>query len=210
MKVGIYGCSFSYGARSNNYISWVNSFAKLRPDLELYNYANAGSSLMYSIEVFEDTKHLYDKTIFQITLPGRLTYYYKDNIRWHELLEPHPDGYMYLPHSVADKHMACLHPAEDIDRKFIEDYYTRRSIHTVNLEHNALAEYAHKHSSFAFAQFHGDNYTEQRYTVLQDLISVDQLQSYKSDFIDEPDLPGHFNKQGCNWQANWINNSIDF
>lgn len=207
MRVAVYGCSLSYGVKANEYISWVNYFTKLRPDLTIDNYANSGSSLLYSIEAYEDTHKMYNKTIFQITLPNRITYYKDESIDWQEILTPHEDGYRWIDLKNSNKYFKFLNSYSIEEKQFVKDYYTRRSVKTLNLEHEIFSDYIKSKPDFVFAHY---SPSTDKFPVVSAALSTEQFENYKIDFKDDSTAIGHFNKQGCEWQAHWVNSLIDF
>lgn len=69
MKVGIFGDSFAANRIGNDTKSWVDIIAE---KYKVTNYAQAGTSLFYSISLFEQYQHTFDKVIFVVTSPGRI------------------------------------------------------------------------------------------------------------------------------------------
>lgn len=81
IKIGIYGDSFGAGfahkiSKSMQdhvaYIgdSWVEILSKT---YQVTNYCEFSSSLVHSANTFVNTHHLYDKVMFLVTCPGRIT-----------------------------------------------------------------------------------------------------------------------------------------
>lgn len=70
-KIAIFGDSFAKHIMPDNPTpSWAQILAQ---DYKIDNFGEMGSSLFYSIELFLKNQHLYEKVIFCITSPGRLT-----------------------------------------------------------------------------------------------------------------------------------------
>ena len=69
MKIGIFGDSYAANRIENDTKSWVDIIAE---KYEVTNYASAGTSLFYSMSIFEQYQHRFDKVIFVVTSPGRL------------------------------------------------------------------------------------------------------------------------------------------
>ena len=77
MKIGIFGDSFG-----DDYNLWPNPYSGVGPswvdylrnhDIEIDNYSCGGTSLFYSYQRFISTCQNYDKVIFLVTAPGRIS-----------------------------------------------------------------------------------------------------------------------------------------
>lgn len=199
MKLGVYGCSFSYGARSNDYVSWADKLIELRPEFEIDNYSNSGSSLMFAVEVFESTRHLYDRTIFQVTFPFRRTRYKLNDVNWTDLLIPNNKQRKFdmyeidqIVFNVDKEELTMINPA------------------TEYLNHRILVEYTKNHADFVFGQYRYDEVDTADIPYVDDVLTAEQIESFKSDNQGDPHLPGHFNSAGAYWMAQWIDKQIDF
>lgn len=86
MRIGVFGDSFAsekmqchktYPNFSVPGTAWCNL---LKTDFEIENFAEAGSDLFYSFNLWRKNKHKFDKTIFVITGPFRLQVKANDNV----------------------------------------------------------------------------------------------------------------------------------
>lgn len=77
MKIAVFGDSFG-----DDYTIWPNPYTGVGPswvdylrdqNIEIDNYACGGTSLFYSYQRFISTYTKYDKIIFMVTHPGRIT-----------------------------------------------------------------------------------------------------------------------------------------
>ena len=68
MRIGIFGDSYSANTENNNTKSWTDH---LKEKHDVVNYSVSGSSLFFSLRLFENNHALYDKIIFVVTCPGR-------------------------------------------------------------------------------------------------------------------------------------------
>jgi hypothetical protein len=77
MKIAVFGDSFG-----DDYTLWPNPYSGVGPswveylqnqNIEVDNYASGGTSLFYSYQKFILTYQEYDKVIFLVTHPGRIT-----------------------------------------------------------------------------------------------------------------------------------------
>lgn len=69
MKVAVFGDSFADVLPNNPTPNWVQN---LSSKYDITNFARGGSSLFYSLNLFEKNNHNYDKIVFVVTNPGRL------------------------------------------------------------------------------------------------------------------------------------------
>jgi hypothetical protein len=82
MKIGIFGDSFG-----DDYTMWPTPYTDVGPswvdylrnqNIEIDNYSRGGSSLFYSYQNFISNYQKYDKIIFLVTTPGRITVQMED------------------------------------------------------------------------------------------------------------------------------------
>lgn len=147
MKVAVFGDSYAdekIHRRESGYKSWVELLReKYYPDLTCYG--EAGSSLYFSYKKFIENHNNYDKVIFIITTPGRVTI--PDYIKFNE----NPDSYlMYHINSIetAQSHLD--------DRPAIMTEQGR-------LAHNAVIEY--------YKYLHDQTYDKIMYMLMKENIS---------------------------------------
>jgi hypothetical protein len=83
MKIAVFGDSFA-----DDYHMWPNPYTGVGPswvdylrnqNIEIDNYADGGTSLFYSYQQFISQYQKYDKIIFIVTSPGRLSVPTSDN-----------------------------------------------------------------------------------------------------------------------------------
>lgn len=220
MKLAVFGCSWSYGTGQHVDIeksppNWVRCLAKIRPDISITNFAFGGTGVQYSAYLFDKYAKEYDYTIFQITTPYRLTSwpdyfdFKKHMIKYEDNLTQF-DNNMYkcilnLSTSQIDKEPSWK--MFDESRKainFSKQYYKYTDIEYLWFEYNMFIEYIIKRANLVF--FHK---IDNRWPLLNTLntkvwsikgtLSPQQYQDY---LLDDGD---HFNQEGCEWQANYIN-----
>lgn len=195
MNIVCIGCSYTAGMPENWY-SWPESLANLRPNDTVYNLAIGGSSLILSIYILDSflKTNTADKVIFQITHPHRFTSIdstfsidkslQKENnyIR----IDPYVRGYQNLMTvTPGDVTMKWSKSYEKI--KFAKQYYRFYSKDLGSLEHNFLIDAVKNRSDFYF------EYKD---------IPEDARQQTMDD-------SGHFNDKGHNIIAEWINNELE-
>jgi hypothetical protein len=69
MKVGVFGDSYASNVEGNSTLSWVELLGK---KYNVTNYSSSGTSLFFSMQLFEEYQAKYDKIIFLVTCPGRI------------------------------------------------------------------------------------------------------------------------------------------
>lgn len=69
MKIGIFGDSYASNVQNNSTLSWVDL---LQENHTVVNYAVSGTSLYFSLMLFEKNQSNFDKIIFVVTCPGRI------------------------------------------------------------------------------------------------------------------------------------------
>lgn len=77
MKIGIFGCSYADEnscrfTQINTGKAW-SALLKNQTDLEIENYAQSGSSVYYSYNLFQKHHKKFDKIIYVVTSPTRIT-----------------------------------------------------------------------------------------------------------------------------------------
>lgn len=89
MKIGIFGDSWAHVPELKFLQPWQEFMASakswpeyLSSSFDVTNHAISGSSLYYSLQQYKKARHDYDKKIFLVTYPGRLTI----SDRWKEYI----------------------------------------------------------------------------------------------------------------------------
>jgi hypothetical protein len=117
MKIGIFGDSFGddYNLWPTPYIdvgpSWVDYLRS--QNIEIDNYCSAGSCLFYSYQNFISNYQKYDKIIFLVTSPGRITVQMED--------KRNEDWFSFSQVENELKH--CFDVARKIKLNAIRDYF---------------------------------------------------------------------------------------
>ena len=209
MRVAVYGCSFTYGARSTDFVGWPTEFAKLHPQWEIYDFSASGTSLEFSALMCERYHQQYDLNIFQVTLPNRVTEF-DPRLDWQQL-QKKLNGVYKTPETVQDRYIT-MHDVHH-NSAVIREYVAKRSYGAYRLEHKALIEMAKTWSDLVFGVWHY-NEDEQYYDIpyLCDEWDTDLIESIKSDtYCTEPDSrgrPGHFNHKGRQLIAEWVDKRL--
>jgi len=221
MKLAVFGCSWSYGTHQKVNIeksppNWVRSLAKLRPDISITNFSYGGTSIQFSAFLFDNYAKEYDYTIFQITSPYRLTVW-PDQFDFKKHMIKYEDNLTQLGHLV-NKDILNVNPAR-IDyspfttnilftesRKainFSKQYYKYIDSQYLWFEYNMFIEHITKQADLRFFHQHDPNWLlrDDTYNTwcIEKILPAQQYQNY---LLDDGD---HFNQEGCDWQANYIN-----
>jgi hypothetical protein len=220
MKLAVFGCSWSYGTSQHIDINqsqpnWVRSLAKLRPDISITNFAFKGSSIQFSSFLFNKYAKEYDYTIFQITSPFRFTLW-PDQFNFKRHLVKYEDNLWQFDNKISQQ-VLNLNPSQ-LNREPSWKLFDNSTRHALNFskhyykyidsnyqwfEYIMFLEHITKKADLRF--FHrtgGESEWPQRKEIswgIEELITAEQYQSY---LLDDGD---HFNQEGCEWQANYIN-----
>lgn len=217
MKIATFGCSWTHGVPIiDDHYSWSQSISKHH---QIDNYAIGGSSLSFQVYCFNEVlKHEnYDKVIFQFTAPGRLTYF--------------PHGYdVFIHHKRYTKNYSMFDMEDGSYRtincitigssslpkkdsfwtskekyKLMKAYYSTVPWEIYRTEYRALVEYIAPRVDLCFLH-NEDTMGFKKYPVMHDEVRKSGGQELLDSFIaDEGD---HYNKQGCNWVADWVLENI--
>lgn len=211
MKLAVFGCSWSQGVPTvDNDFCWPKAIADQYPEWQIDNFSLAGSSLSFQAWLLDDVlKHnAYDKIVFQITSPQRLTYF-DDTVNVGSYLKS-SNNYRELDRS-GDiyRNIICITPGHlslaDVDsfwnypdkHNFANLYYKYTNKHVSRVEYKAVVEYVKNKTDFVY--FHNEDVCNiGNIPVLMDLTG--------SKFAS--DVGQHFNREGSNWVAKWILNNI--
>jgi hypothetical protein len=219
MKLAVFGCSWSQGVPSiDNNVCWPKMLADKCTDWEVDNFSLAGSSLSFQAYLLDDVlKHnLYDKIVFQLTSPSRLTYF-DDNVNYGKYLQQNKNyrdldrtGNIY-------RNIICITPGHlklssndsfwNYPDKFdFANLYYKYSNKQINkLEYQAVVEYVSKKVDLIY--FHNQDILELgKYPILNNEVRNHGGQELLNSFI--ADHGEHYNTAGCMWQAEWILNKL--
>ena len=224
MKIATFGCSWTAGvANLDDHYSWSQSISKHH---EVDNYAIGGSSLSFQVYCFNKVlKHEnYDKVIFQFTTPGRLTYFphgydifahHKRYTKNYSMFSMEDGSYRTLNcitkgHSSLPKRHAFWTSKEKYN--LMKAYYSTVPWEIYATEYMALVEYIasrvdlcffHNEDPFKFSK---DLDKSNSHPVMHNEVRKRSGQELLDSFIaDEGD---HYNKQGCDWVADWVLENI--
>lgn len=207
MKLAIFGCSWSQGLSTvDECYCWPKAVAEKYPNWTIDNFSLAGSSLSFQAYLMDDVcKHdSYDKIIFQITSPQRLTYF-DDRLDYGKYLKQY-SNYRELDRS-GDiyRNFICITPGHltlskkdsfwnyPDKHKFASLYYKYLNKHVQRTEYKAVIEYVK--SKVDFVYFHNEDVCKiGNVPVLMDIVG--------DKFV--ADEGKHFDKQGSQWIANWV------
>jgi hypothetical protein len=213
MKVATFGCSWTHGVGSvDDHYSWSQSISK---HYEIDNYAVGGSSLSFQVYCFNEVlKHNnYDKIVFQFTTPGRLTYFpheynvfdhherYTKNYRMFNM----DHGFYRTLNCITRGHSSL--PKKDSfwtskeKYNLMKAYYSTVPWEIYRTEYKALVEYIAPRVDLCFLH-NEDTMGFKKYPVMHDEVRNTGGQELLDSFIaDDGD---HYNKQGCDWVADWV------
>jgi hypothetical protein len=210
MKIATFGCSWSQGLSTvDDAYCWPKALAENK-QYQVDNFALAGSSLSFQAYLLDDVlKHnTYDKVIFQITSPQRLTYF-DDSLDYGKYLRLY-NNYRELDRS-GDiyRNFICITPGHlNLSKKdsfwnfpdkhdFANLHYKYTNKHISRVEYKAVVEYVKNKTDFVY--FHNEDVCK--------IGGVPVLMNLVGDkFV--ADEGQHFNKQGSQWTADWILDNI--
>lgn len=207
-NVAIFGCSWSQGIKEKNFDNWVLRLSKLFPEYNFYNFAAGGTSIVYHTHLLEEilkTKK-FDIKIFQITSPGRFTWWQPHDIM--ELVEQKTSNYYCLQENYG-RFVDRINTGTILSNKFIKsdrkkhnfgiEYYKRLTDDQIRLDHVAYVNYIKDMVDFRF--YHRKAYEKDSVSIITELGE----KRFKELIIDDGD---HFGAAGNEWQTNWIANKL--
>jgi|TARA_B110000908_G_scaffold80913_1_gene96985 hypothetical protein len=214
MKIATFGCSWTHGLYEvNDFYSWPYALHKLKPDWQIDNYAVCGSSLQLQTFLLDDVlrNNTYDKIIFQITTPGRLSYFEEDYDMTTALTEYETnykrieteDGFFRKVVTITPGHMQ-LPKTNSFWRlhgkyKYARSYYGMLNKSIFRTEYKALVYYLKDKVDLMF--MHNED------SLKLDICPVVMEEVKKENIaIDSfiADNGEHFNIEGCDWEAKWV------
>ena len=216
MKIGVYGCSFTYGAYPL-WISWVKKASELYPQHDWYNHSFSGISNNTILYMFEHFKHNYDINIVKLTSSSRVTFIDPDWQFEHSLRQPDGNNYWVFDREEVRNKLIRITPSSislwetDKNYKRWEDYqrltYENFNNKQYMLEYNIISDYMKQNAQLVYA--HKDYAGPRTTGVVKplDWTIHDKLGSivFDSYVIDEG---LHFNEQGAEHEATLVYNKI--
>lgn len=216
MRIATFGCSWTHGVGTvdKNY-SWPEAISETSKDLYVHNYALGGSSLSFQVFCLEEVlRHeSYDKIIFQFTVPGRLTYFEEDYdvLQWHRNYTGNYSRFNYDEGMY--KYVNCITmgstalPSNDsfwtTKEKYnlMKSYYRTMPKEIYRTEYKAMVEYIENRVDLCF--FHNEDILKfNKFAVLNEEVKQKGGQKLLDSFI--ADSGEHYNRQGCQWVADWV------
>ena len=227
MKIAVFGCSWTYGVPTDwsrkttaekykhnipqdDFVNWTRELGKLDPNLEIYNYSVPGTSIEFSLGMFERyLKNQYcDLIIFQATRPYRYTYWESNfNERLH--LKKFENNVYQFDYSILDYVTIIDHHNDnnkiwnfignpDKENQYIKKYFTNTSNEMFENNYNAIVSYVKDKVDICFS--HESNGLTNS---VQDTLGDKIFENY---WMDEGK---HFGIEGAQWQATWILDQIN-
>lgn len=203
-RIAMFGCSWTQGLEPHNYDNWVKYFSEMYPDCSFFNYAAAGTSIVYHTHLLEQVtaKQKFDLVIFQITSPARFTWWKPHKIN-KMLYKQTPN--LWAIESGYGKYVDRINTGTITSKKFIGqdkkkhkfgvEYYSRLTNEQILLDHKAYINYIKDKVDFHF--YHRSAYVDDAPSVYDTLGES----NFNKFVIDSGD---HFSKEGNQWQAKWI------
>lgn len=227
MKIAVFGCSWTYGVPSNwsrkttaekykhnipqeDFVNWTRELGKIDPSLEIYNYAVPGTSIEFSLGMFERyLKNRYcDLTIFQATRPYRYTYWEENfNERLH--FKKFENNVYQFDYSILD-HITIVDHHNDTnkiwnyigktnkDHDYVKNYFLKTSDEMFENNYKSILSYINSKADICFS--HEDH---QLVESVQKSLGEEKFESYWTD------IGKHFGVEGAQWQAKWILDKIN-
>ena len=208
-KIAVFGCSWSQGLkRLDNFDNWVKHLAKKRPEHDFYNFGCSGTSIVYHAYLLDSItrREDFDNIIFQVTSPGRYTWWKPHNLN--ELKERQDNNYWAMPKWYGKKYVEKITFGDmekgtlDNDKKkqkFATEYYKRLSRDQMEIEFKVYLEFVKARSDLVF--FHRKGLQEGDLSV-HSTLGDDKFHSFAYDD------GGHFGVEGNQWTANWVNDHL--
>ena len=216
--IAIFGCSWTRGMPENKWESWVNYYADMYPEYEFYNLAVNGTSVPFQIHIMNEfiKSHKPDKTIFQISAVKRFTYFEnfnlidyieqgaRPNVKVFNISRLSEKVHYILPGMIKNPDNfwvrdLILKRKEAQLRNFATDYFIRLNDEISNIEITAYAAWIKSKVDFCYS--HADSPSPDIPKIYR-ILGKEKFDSYCFDTMS------HFDKEGMQWIANWINTQI--
>lgn len=210
MKIATFGCSWTHGLKQlNDFYSWPYALHKLQPDWVIHNYAIGASNLQFQTFLMEDVlrNNSYDKIIFQITSPGRLTYFEEDYDFTKHLTEMETnykrfdieEGFFRKVVTITPGHMKLSKnnsfwklPGK---YEFAKSYYNTVNKSIFRTEYKALIYYLKDKVDLMF--MHNEDILNLKVCP----VIMEELSGARKFVADSGE---HFDIEGCDQQAKWV------
>jgi hypothetical protein len=212
MKIAIFGCSWTHGVgQIEKYINWPYFFAQKYPNTEITNYAVAASSVLFQIHQMSIVKKTNpaDLYIFQITRPGRFTYWEPESKFFDHLESASPNLKQYY-HGIFQS-VQCLtaplttqtanmnNKQKSID--FAKHYYKNANDETFDLEWELALDYIKDNTDFCFLQTEGEDRFVTDIPCVEDILGREKCQAWW-------EAGTHFGRDGLQWVADWVDDNV--
>ncbi len=207
-NIAVFGCSWTQGIESEGFDNWVVWLSKLYPQHTFYNFAAAGTAITYHTHLLEQVMQdkMFDIKLFQVTSPGRFSWWKSHTFK--EMIYQKYDNY-YCMYQDYGKFIDRINTGTILSQKFLKDdhkkhkfgveYYKRLTDDQIDLDHRVYINYVKDNVDFYF--HHRGLYESHVPCVFTEL---GEKQFYKY-VVDDGD---HFDKNGNQWEANWINKKL--
>ena len=208
MKVAIFGCSWTYGHSTvADSLNWPVFLKRYRPNLEVHNYAQAGTSILYSIHQLQWVKknNPADFYIFQMTRPERLTYW-KDGIDWNSFRIDFHDttkysskvynaGLQIVVAQTTSQRPSLTAQAPAI--KLAKSYFHQINDEMFSLEYDLAVQYVKKNVDFYYMQTEAKERGYHDIDCLEDIFGRAYCEKHWAD-------GSHFGMAGLKRTAKWV------
>lgn len=203
-RIAIFGCSWTQGLQSENFDNWVLHLSKRYPMHSFFNYAAAGTSIVYHTHLLEQvtTKKTFDITIFQITSPARFTWWKPHKIN--KMLYKQSDNVWAIEKGYGD-YVDRINTGTIADKKFFGtnkkkhkfgvEYYNRLTNDQILLDHKAYVNYIKDKVDLHY--YHRTSINDNELSVY-DTLGEDNFNKF---VIDNGD---HFSIEGNDWISRWV------
>lgn len=202
-RIAVFGCSWTQGLENENYDNWVYYLSKRYPMHSFFNYAAAGTSIVYHTHLLEQVtyKQTFDIIIFQVTSPARFTWWKPHKIN--KMLYKQSDN-LWAIEAGYGNYVDRINTGTISDKKFFKidkkkhrfgvDYYSRLTNQQILLDHKAYISYIKDKVDLYFCH---------RSAINNELSVYDTLgeENFKKFVIDNGD---HFSPEGNDWESRWI------
>lgn len=219
--IGTFGCSWSQDRRhAGGWIwSWSNLLSRKHPTKKFYNFALAGSCIRFSYEALKKFKKTFPQatTVFQLTLPHRITFGHTDTEIDFDQLTKSSANYWHLNeiynfpfHAVNMGVVNGDWPDAKIPKALKQFYLDYFKFFPDRYERTALELYIEKiHQQVDFAYYQSSNRDEhlvslcEKYNIPMTPFGNDEYQSHVIDHGN------HINQEGNQKIADWISDQLD-
>ena len=201
MKINVFGCSWSHGCKGSEdfigKVNWVKELAKKYPQHQFYNYSLTGSSIEFSLAQLARVKD--GLNIFQITTPFRFFVWDQKVIdRFFK-----KDENLFQYNTKAYKSIECYTLGNKPNKYFHKMYFTKQNEEAEKSKFLICCDYIKRNTDFCFFHNRFNNITDFSIPCIKEELGEKSFKRYSWDKGD------HFNEEGCQWVANWIDEKIN-